>query len=120
MEPYGKREYHRLQAASHRKFKSEDSGLLAHKSLQFLGASPDLLVTCSCHPNGICEIKCPVSIKGQKPSCKNWSNVVEEKGTTTLSRYSLYYTQIQGQMAIVEVPYCDFLSILQEAIILKG
>lgn len=59
MEPHGKREYHRVMAASHQVFRSEDSGLFCHKKLPFLGASPDLLVNCHCHLREICEIKCP-------------------------------------------------------------
>ena len=113
MEPHAKKAYQKLQKAYHRKFSSEDSGLLIHRTLPYVGASPDLLVSCccgesKCPPKGICEIKCPESIKDQAPTCKNWSHLVEKDGVTSLKKTSLYYTQVQGQMAVAGVNYCDF------------
>ena len=40
---------------------------------------------------------------------KNYKHLVKsDSGFSTLSKTSEYYTQIQGQMAIVGVEYCDF------------
>ena len=80
-----------------------------------LGASPDLLVSCSCSSSscpgglGLCEIKCPDSIKDQLPAPSNWSHlVISNDGQAKLSEKSQYYTQIQDQMGVFKRNYCDF------------
>ena len=113
MEPHAKRAYVKIQKAAHRNFTAEECGLLVHDNLPYIGASPDLLVSCycgapKCPPKGICEIKCPESIKDQAPSAANYSYLVEKDGNKFLSKTSLYYTQVQGQMAVANVNYCDF------------
>ena len=57
--------------SQHKQFKSEDSGLVVHKDKPFISASPDLLVYCKCCREGLCEIKCPETIKVQRPSPAN-------------------------------------------------
>lgn len=113
MEPHAKKAYTRLQARLHNKFTSDKSGLVVSKEDPVLAASPDLLVTCQCSRSecqggpGLCEIKCPESVKDQIPSADNWSPLVRICDTTQLSHTSPYYSQIQGQMAILGRRYCD-------------
>ena len=109
MEPHAKKEYKSIISVGHKQFKSNECGLFIDKEYSFLGASPDLVISCACCGKGICEIKAPESIKDQTPSMKNYKHLVKsDSGLSTLSKTSEYYTQIQGQMAIVGVDYCDF------------
>ena len=45
--------------SSHENFTVEITGLHVDVEKPFLGASPDGLTTCSCHGQGLVEIKCP-------------------------------------------------------------
>ena len=110
MEQHAKKEYKSIIPVGHKHFKSNECCLLIDKEYSFLGASPDLVISCACYGKGICEIKARKSIKDQTPSMKNYKHLVKnDRGLSTLSKTSEYYTQIQGQMAIVGVDYCDFL-----------
>ena len=48
-----------------------ECGLFFDESKQYLGASPDLLIECSCCGKGVLEIKCPYSIANEIPKQKN-------------------------------------------------
>lgn len=108
-EPVAKHAYSAVMKSRHKLFKCEDSGLVVHKDKPFVAASPDLLVQCKCCGDGLCEIKCPESIKDQKPSTANVPYLVEaEDKQVSLKKKHPYYYQIQGQMGITERQYCDF------------
>ncbi|XP_034071108.1 uncharacterized protein LOC117545435 isoform X2 [Gymnodraco acuticeps] len=77
-----------------------------------MGASPDGGVTCTCHGTGICEIKCPhrkqeeANLRlcaGEQGFC-----LVNDGGTVKLDRRHAYYHQVQAQLHLVDVDYCDF------------
>ena len=72
---------------------------------QFLGASPDLEVNCECHGRGVCEIKCPYSIKSEVSS---FDNLVDIDGQSRLKRNSDYHFHIQFRMGVLGVQYGDF------------
>ena len=109
LEPKAKVQYSRLMRKTHKKFTTENSGLVVSSSEPYLGASLDLVVECACHGKGLCEIKCPSSIANEVPSSKNYSKyiVVNENGEDTLSRKCDHYLQIQGQLGICKLNYCD-------------
>ena len=74
------------------------------------GATPDGIVKCDCCGNGLIEIKCPYKHKESHPH-----SVVDNKfclehvdGLVRLKKTHDYYYQIQGQLAICEMEYCDF------------
>ena len=93
---------------------------MADKS--YLGASPDGLVLCTnvdtlC--NGCLEIKCPYSIDGSVTIELSPQSIVEkfgskffikttEDGSLYLPHDHKYYAQVQGQMAILGIEWCDF------------
>ena len=94
--------------------------LLAEKS--YLGASPDGLVLCSSVDtlcNGCLEIKCPYYIEGcvsvefaPKTIAEKFGNKFfmrsKVDGSLYLPHDHVYCAQVQGQMAILEVEWCDF------------
>ncbi|XP_034068739.1 uncharacterized protein LOC117544632 isoform X4 [Gymnodraco acuticeps] len=93
-------------------FSCKDSGLWLNPQWPYMGASPDGCVTCTCHGTGICEIKCPHSkheeanlrlCAGEQGFC-----LVNDGGTVKLDRRHAYYHQIQAQLHLVDVDYCDF------------
>ena len=105
MEPHAKRSYRRIMQKTHKHIQIRDSGLVLCGSDPYIGASPDLIVTCKCHGKGLCEIKCPYSIRDQKPHMGNYNHLDEGN---SLKKSSQYYTQIIGQMGVLGLEYCDF------------
>ena len=107
LEPVAKKSYTKSMKKVHRKFISSESGLRIHATHPYLGASPDLLVKCDCCGEGLCEIKCPETLKETEPTADNVKCIVEVKGKAVLDQKHPYYTQIQGQMGILGRKYCD-------------
>ena len=106
LEPHAKKSYVKDMKKKHKNFKALDSGLAVFKQRPWL-ASADLEVECSCCGKGLCEIKCPESVKDMIPSDKNVSYLILENGQLTLDKKHEYFYQIQGQMKILDRHYCD-------------
>jgi hypothetical protein len=83
------------------------AGLVVCKSSPFLAASPDGWVMDTCCGKGILEIKCPFSIKDEMPDSAAYLTR-DTDGTLTLRKTHKYYKQVQGQLNICDVEYCDF------------
>lgn len=98
------------------------TGLTLHPEMAFLGASADGLVTfrtadaCSC---GCLEIKCPFSIDGNSTVHLTPLEIAEcyaskfclvkgEDGEHHLNKSHAYFAQVQGEMAIMGLEWCDF------------
>ena len=58
--PIAANTYNKLMKPVHKKFNTEESGLLISKHNTFLVASPDGLISCDCCGEGLVEIKCPL------------------------------------------------------------
>ena len=99
--------FHRV--AQHLNFTISDRGLVIHPHL---GASPDGYVKCYCCGCGVIEIKCPFSCKdhsflkanGEKIFCLDRS----ENGSYVLKKQHAYFYQVQLQMKLCDVDFCDF------------
>ncbi|CAG2229693.1 unnamed protein product [Mytilus edulis] len=93
----------------HLDFSCTQSGFHVSNENPFLGASPDGITNCQCCGRGIVEIKCPY---------KHKDNTIEHAAAIDstfcldknlhLKTNHRYYTQIQFQMYILKVTYCDF------------
>ena len=82
-----------------------------------LGCSRDDVVTDPSSPDttGLAEYKCPYSLKGQSVdqllATKATSHFCLSRGMDghlRLKRSHVYYYQVQGQLAITKLPWCDF------------
>lgn len=90
--------------------------LMANPRYPHLGASPDSMVHCGHYliPSGLLEVKCPASenwkmlTPSQCAEDPKFFCTVNENGEVTLKKYHSYYYQIQGQMAISNRSWCDF------------
>ncbi|XP_033932167.1 uncharacterized protein [Pseudochaenichthys georgianus] len=109
-EATARKQYEGVQSLHHQGFSCKDSGLWLNPQWPYMGASPDRCVTCTCHGTGICEIKCPHSKQeanlclcaGEQGFC-----LVNDGGTVKLDRRHAYYHQVQAQLHVVDVDYCD-------------
>ena len=83
----------------------------------WLAASPDGVVEdptqAEGRRNGILEIKCPYSGRTMTPevACQEINRFCSSlnNGQVTLKATHNYYYQVQGQLAITKLPWCDFL-----------
>ncbi|XP_071142126.1 uncharacterized protein [Mytilus edulis] len=90
-------------------------GLHVSKAHPFLGASPDGIINCKCCGKGLIEIKCGFSFKNSTPQeiCrhtdKKYHLCFDENQNVCLKQSSPWYTQIQGQMGVCNIKWCDFI-----------
>ena len=99
------------------------SGLHVNPAFSYLGASPDGSVYDPSNiekPFGFLEVKCPYSSRDLSPTeaCSNSSFFCEldADGHPCLKKSHAYYAQVQGQMAIGERPWCDFVVYTSKAL----
>ena len=104
--------YQREISRFHESLTISDSGLNIDPRWPYLGASPDGIVDCECCGMGVCEIKCPYAYKDSTISeavgQKNFCLKKDEFGKIFLDKSHAYYYQIQAQIFICGVEYCDF------------
>ena len=94
----------------------EPCGLFVDSSEPWLAASPDGIVfepfQNNAYRKGCLEVKCPFSCKQKRIAnvCReNTSFCIKDKnGTLSLSNSHAYYYQIQTQMHVTKLPWCDF------------
>ena len=91
------------------------SGFIVNPLYPFLGASPDGTVYDPSNeedPFGFVEVKCPYSARDITPSAaaaeSSFYCKLDSSGYVKLKHTHHYYAQVQGQMAIGDRPWCDF------------
>ena len=94
MEAVAKQKYLEWFNENHRDTSYRECGLFIDKTKQYLGASPDLIVECSCCGKGVVEIKCPYSVVDESPTPGNLSYLIYSNGQVTLNNKHNYFAQI--------------------------
>ena len=114
-EPKALQEYVKNQLSTgHTDLVTCSAGFVVSEEHPFLGASPDAYVFDPSSPNqfGLVEVKCPYKYRDLHPEdaaqqtdfcCKLSADKVVE-----LKRKHQYFAQVQGQLAITERKWCDF------------
>ena len=94
---------------NHQSFVVLESGLFLDQSRPYVGASPDGLISCTCCGKGTLEVKCPFCFKEGLPE-EDQENFCMSRndGKWRLKRSHAYYYQIQMQLAVCKLSYCDF------------
>lgn len=83
------------------------SGFLICPKYPYLGVSPDGIRSCACHDDILVEVKCPYTAKDQNPRDKFGNSSFCIDGTGELKKNHRYYTQIQLQLYISQMHFCD-------------
>lgn len=83
------------------------SGFVIHPDAPYLGASPDAKVYDPTEdpPFGLAEVKCP-----NVDHITEASHIKFVNGHAKLRRNHKYFWQVQGQLAITGLPWCDFIT----------
>ena len=114
-EPIARQMYFRKYKAEHKNAHLSTCGLFVSKKTPYIGASPDGVVSCKCCGKGIIEIKCSDLYKDKTPyeacllSQNKYHLCLDENQLVHLKTDSPWYVQIQGQMGVCEVNWCDFI-----------
>lgn len=104
--------YEKVSKTQHQNFTVEDNGLFINPKWPYIGASPDGTVYCQCCGKGALEIKCPYCHRGEAINSAAASDkkfcLKEINGKLHLDMDHMYYYQIQTQLFVCDVEYCDF------------
>lgn len=96
----------------HSNFTMQKIGLLINKDFAFIAATPDSVVSCNCCEEGICEVKCPDSLRDCDPNQVDNSShpflIVDDLYNVNLSALHKHYFQVQTQMFVAKAVYGDF------------
>lgn len=100
-----------------------DCGFVINWKFPFMGASPDSKV-CEDGATGILEVKCPYSARDitVREACSNPSFYMDFDNDTQVYRLKPehnYYYQVQGQLMVTGVEYCDFVVFTKKDIVVK-
>jgi len=105
--------YLKANQQKHQNFRVLDNGLFINPEWPFIGASPDGIIDCLCHGRGTLEIKCPYCHRGEDivdaaSNDKKFCLKKDVDGALHLDHSHAYYYQIQTQLFVCNVEYCDF------------
>ena len=104
--------YYKITVKDHLDFKLSESGLVINPKWPFVGASPDGVVSCHCCGKGVLEVKCPYSHQNtdiqDAASQDNRFCLKKTDGFLQLDNSHAYYYQIQTQLFVCDIEYCDF------------
>ena len=100
-----------------------ECGLVVSSTMPWLAASPDRKVINKIL--GLVEIKCPHSLRHLTPgggggACVNPSFYCQlVNGKPELKKVHPYYYQVQGQMGLTGLKWCDFVEFFQQGFIVQ-
>lgn len=118
----------KIKSTLNRDLMVEDAGLVVNPGLPFLGATPDGKVFDKYEKNsdtfGIIEIKCPYKYRdcNIKEAALNKDFCLEIKKDTDeimLKKKHIYFYQVQGQMALSGIKWCDFIVYTSRSIFIQ-
>ena len=110
MEPNAKIKYQEIMKDNgYADIKLQDCGLSVVPDKIFLGATPDGIVRGADAIDGLLEIKCPFSICNEVPTADNLPYLnLSDNGEIHLHKKHAYYYQIQTQLGVFKMSWCDF------------
>ncbi|XP_067125337.1 uncharacterized protein [Centruroides vittatus] len=107
-ESHARSKYEEKHAKLHHNFIIKETGFHVLPDHPFIGATPDGLVECNCCGQGVVEVKCPWCQRQQNIDENTPNFLVKENGIFTINKNSNYYYQMQTQIFVCNVEYCDF------------
>ena len=107
MEETARKAYINAIKQKHRDFTLTPAGLHIKRDNPFLGASPDGLVSCTCCGSGVLELKCPYKYRDGLNGCLDDPSFCMD-GALELKHTHPYFFQVQLQMYVCGVQFCDF------------
>ena len=105
--------YLKTEKQNHINLHVSDSGLVINPLWSIIGASPDGIISCTCCGKGTLEIKCPYCHRGESVTDAAYEDhkfclQLNSDGSLHLDHTHAYYYQVQTQLFVSDVEYCDF------------
>ena len=101
--------YKSVMSEHHVNFTVKESGFWISLDHPFIGATPDALISCDCCGEGCVEIKCPYNIKEKfLLECNRIPFLQKNNDIFHLQHTHAYFYQIQTQLHVCNLSYCDF------------
>ncbi|CAN8014073.1 unnamed protein product, partial [Ixodes persulcatus] len=96
--------------SAHANFTHRRAGLYLSAQYPHLAASPDAVVQCDCCGSGLVEVKCPYTQRESELHVTDQGGFCLKRvnGCLSLKHDHMYFYQVQTQMAVCNVEYCDF------------
>lgn len=98
------------------------SGLVVNPNMPWAGGTPDGKVLDSVYGAGLLEVKCPYSYRMVTPrnACAEPDFYCELiNGKPYLKKEHIYFFQVQGQMGICGVDWCDFVVYTKKGLLIQ-
>ena len=113
-------EYQNSVSNNHDDLEVMSAGLFIDLHNPFIGATPDGIINCTCCGKGVLEVKCPLCFKEGLPE-EETSNfcMTEIDSKWTLKNDHAYYYQVQTQLNICQVKYCDFVVWTKKGVVIE-
>lgn len=92
---------------NHENFFWQDSGFVINPDYPYMGATPDGVAKCQCCGDILVEIKCPYCARNSTLS-DSVSCLANNDGKLSLKRDHAYYYQVQCQLLVCGLEFCDF------------
>ena len=107
-EEIARESYYALVGPYHSNIAITKTGLHISANYPHLGASPNRITDCDCCRKGLIAIKCP---RKYSTGLKGWENDknVATDSSKNVKKDHLYFVQMQQQMFLLGVKFCDFL-----------
>lgn len=105
-----------IRSEEHSNYRITQCGFVINNQFPHCGVSPDGVIECDCCSKGVVEAKCPFNLRDmklktylKKRTCP--LEVVEEDHDFVyeLKKKHEYYYQVQLQIFLCDVQYCDFI-----------
>lgn len=120
-EPVARQLYFHNYKSTHKNAFIKECGLFIYSLKPFIGASPDAIVDCKCCGQGLVEIKCSFTYKDELPSIAanddHYHLYTNENNQIRLRHSSSWYVQIQGQLGVTKMKWCDFVFYTRRGIV---
>ena len=102
--------YIKVQREHHSDLEVRMAGFMIDSKRPYYGVSPDGLCQCSCCGKGCIEIKCPFKFRESTIAQAFEDPNFCLDGNMNLKRSHRYFAQVQMQMCVIGVSFCDFVT----------
>ncbi len=110
--------YYGIASKCHENLMIIPAGLYVDIERPYIGASPDRIITCTCCDRGCLEVKCPFCVKDGLSEDDNLC--MKKSGDKwTLKKEHSYFYQVQTQLHVCKVDYCDFVMWTEQNVVIE-
>lgn len=107
----------KIYKKAHKDVKIRNTGVILHSTLPYIGASPDAIVSCSCHQPALIEIKAPYRLKSVGLNPDGWNILEYLDNEKKLKKSHQYFNQLNLYQGITQIHVAYFVVYANDGII---